>query len=183
MKYLLQTQVNAELLSSVVNACLTERLGNSYEHDEVFPEWKPLKNLLDFVEGISDQQNYCLLSGKKESVHPNGSLGNSLGDVNRLLGGGDDHRVAETTVAFICSIVCENTDKVSTNLPSGVVISRDLLDDCEIENPFAIQSHLNLALLDLEDDAVSISSTEQSVSLEVYLQGRHFFTVISWRVI
>ncbi|KAI5409943.1 hypothetical protein KIW84_055414 [Lathyrus oleraceus] len=46
-----------------------------------------------------------------------------------------------------------------------------------------IQSHLNLALLDLEGYAVSISSTEQSVSLEDYLQGRHFFTVISWRVI
>ncbi|OIV97005.1 hypothetical protein TanjilG_03579 [Lupinus angustifolius] len=35
-----------------------------------------------------------------------------------------------------------------------------------------IQSHLNLALLDLEDDAVSISSTEQNVSLEDYLLGR-----------
>lgn len=35
-----------------------------------------------------------------------------------------------------------------------------------------IQSHLNLALLDLEDDTVSITSTEQSVSLEDYLQGR-----------
>lgn len=35
-----------------------------------------------------------------------------------------------------------------------------------------IQSHLNLALLDVEDDAVSISSTEQTVSLEDYLQGR-----------
>ncbi|XP_050893482.1 uncharacterized protein LOC127100380 isoform X3 [Lathyrus oleraceus] len=128
VKYLLQTQVNAELLSSVVNADLTERLADSYEHDEVFPEWKPLKNLLDFVEGISHQQSCCLLSGKKESVHPDGSLGNSLGDVNRLLGGGDDHRMAETTVAFISSIVCENTDKISTNLPSGVIISRDLLD-------------------------------------------------------
>lgn len=38
--------------------------------------------------------------------------------------------------------------------------------------PTNIQSHLNLALLDLEDDAVSISSTEQNVSLEDYLQGR-----------
>lgn len=38
-----------------------------------------------------------------------------------------------------------------------------------------IQSHLNLALLDLDDDTVSVSSTEQSVqsvSLEDYLQGR-----------
>jgi len=38
--------------------------------------------------------------------------------------------------------------------------------------PTNIQSHLNLALMDLEDDTVSISSTEQSVSLEDYLQGR-----------
>jgi serine/threonine protein kinase len=38
--------------------------------------------------------------------------------------------------------------------------------------PTNIQSHLNLALLDLEDDAVSISSSEQTVSLEDYLQGR-----------
>lgn len=35
-----------------------------------------------------------------------------------------------------------------------------------------IQSHLNLALLDLDDDTVSISSSEQSVSLEDYLKGR-----------
>lgn len=38
--------------------------------------------------------------------------------------------------------------------------------------PTNIQSHLNLALLDLEDDTVSVSSSEQSVSLEDYLQGR-----------
>ncbi|KAJ9704119.1 hypothetical protein PVL29_005419 [Vitis rotundifolia] len=38
--------------------------------------------------------------------------------------------------------------------------------------PSNIQSHLNLALLDLEDDSLSISSTEQSISLEDYLRGR-----------
>ncbi|KAK7350905.1 hypothetical protein VNO77_09948 [Canavalia gladiata] len=38
--------------------------------------------------------------------------------------------------------------------------------------PTNIQSHLNLALLDLDDDAVSVCSTEQSVSMEDYLQGR-----------
>ncbi|KAF2284465.1 hypothetical protein GH714_022056 [Hevea brasiliensis] len=38
--------------------------------------------------------------------------------------------------------------------------------------PTNILSHLNLALLDLEDDSLSISSTEQGVSLEDYLQGK-----------
>lgn len=35
-----------------------------------------------------------------------------------------------------------------------------------------LQSHLNLALLDVEEDSLSLSSIEQSVSLEDYLQGR-----------
>lgn len=38
--------------------------------------------------------------------------------------------------------------------------------------PTNIQSHLNLALLDLEDDSLSVSSGEQSISIEDYLQGR-----------
>ncbi|KAF3440618.1 hypothetical protein FNV43_RR18902 [Rhamnella rubrinervis] len=38
--------------------------------------------------------------------------------------------------------------------------------------PSNIQSHLNLALLDLEDDSLSISSGEQCISLEDYLRGR-----------
>ncbi|XAR49594.1 Non-specific serine/threonine protein kinase [Bertholletia excelsa] len=35
-----------------------------------------------------------------------------------------------------------------------------------------LQSYLNLALLDLEEDSLSVSSIEQSVSLEEYLRGR-----------
>ncbi|XP_021636603.2 protein kinase STUNTED isoform X2 [Hevea brasiliensis] len=47
----------------------------------------------------------------------------------------------------------------------------DMLDDeaCPRSN---LQSHLNLALLDVEDDSLSVSSIEQTVSLEDYLQGR-----------
>lgn len=35
-----------------------------------------------------------------------------------------------------------------------------------------LQSHLSLALLDVEDDSLSMSSIEQHVSLEEYLRGR-----------
>ncbi|KAH9691396.1 protein kinase domain-containing protein [Citrus sinensis] len=47
----------------------------------------------------------------------------------------------------------------------------EMLDDesCPRSN---LQSHLNLALLDVEDDSFSMSSIEQSVSLEDYLLGR-----------
>ncbi|KDP32865.1 hypothetical protein JCGZ_12157 [Jatropha curcas] len=47
----------------------------------------------------------------------------------------------------------------------------EMLDDdvCPRSN---LRSHLNLALLDVEDDSLSLSSNEQTVSLEDYLQGR-----------
>ncbi|KAG5017516.1 hypothetical protein JHK85_023652 [Glycine max] len=127
VKYLLQTQVNAGLLSALVHADLTERLGGSYECDEVFPEWKPLKDLLDFVESILHQRNYCIFSKNEESVLPDSSLGSALGSVNRLLNCGSGHGIAETTIAFISSIILEGTNKILTNLPSHVVIPRDLV--------------------------------------------------------
>ncbi|KAK4429609.1 Proline-rich receptor-like protein kinase PERK1 [Sesamum alatum] len=47
----------------------------------------------------------------------------------------------------------------------------DALDD-ETFSQSNLQSHLNLALLGVEEDSLSISSIEQSVSLEDYLRGR-----------
>ncbi|KAF5749068.1 L-type lectin-domain containing receptor kinase II.1-like [Tripterygium wilfordii] len=38
--------------------------------------------------------------------------------------------------------------------------------------PSNLQSHLNVALLDMDDDSLSMSSLEHSISLEDYLQGR-----------
>lgn len=46
----------------------------------------------------------------------------------------------------------------------------DTLDEEAV--PTNIKSHLNMALLDLEDDSLSTSSGEQSISVEDYLQGR-----------
>ncbi|KAL2503625.1 Protein kinase protein with adenine nucleotide alpha hydrolase-like domain [Abeliophyllum distichum] len=47
----------------------------------------------------------------------------------------------------------------------------DALDD-ETFSESNLQSHLNLALLGVEEDSLSMSSIEQSVSLEDYLRGR-----------
>ncbi|KAI4337864.1 hypothetical protein L6164_016233 [Bauhinia variegata] len=44
--------------------------------------------------------------------------------------------------------------------------------DDEACPPSNLQSHLNLALLDVEDDSLSMCSVEQNVSLEDYLRGR-----------
>ncbi|KAF5735481.1 L-type lectin-domain containing receptor kinase II.1-like [Tripterygium wilfordii] len=47
----------------------------------------------------------------------------------------------------------------------------DMIDGeaCPLSN---LQSHLNVALLDMEDESLSMSSLEHSISLEDYLQGR-----------
>ncbi|KAJ6997942.1 receptor-like serine/threonine-protein kinase [Populus alba x Populus x berolinensis] len=56
-------------------------------------------------------------------------------------------------------------------LQVNAVEESDVLDDeaCPRSN---LQSHLNLALLDVENDSLSSSSLEQSISLQDYLQGR-----------
>jgi hypothetical protein len=56
-------------------------------------------------------------------------------------------------------------------LQVNAVEESDVLDDeaCPRSN---LQSHLNLALLDVENDPLSSSSLEQSISLQDYLQGR-----------
>ncbi|TYH28233.1 hypothetical protein ES288_A02G129000v1 [Gossypium darwinii] len=48
----------------------------------------------------------------------------------------------------------------------------DTLDDEACPGRSNLQSHLSLALLDVEEDSVSMSSIEQPVSLEDYLKGR-----------
>ncbi|XP_062101763.1 protein kinase STUNTED [Humulus lupulus] len=48
----------------------------------------------------------------------------------------------------------------------------DIVDEDEAFPRSNLQSHLNLALLDVEDDSLSMSSIDQRVSLEDYLQGR-----------
>lgn len=47
----------------------------------------------------------------------------------------------------------------------------DAIDD-ETFSQSNLQSHLNLAMLGVEEDSLSLSSIEQSVSLEDYLRGR-----------
>lgn len=40
------------------------------------------------------------------------------------------------------------------------------------DSPVSIQSHLNLALKDLEGDSASVSSPEHGISIDEYLRGR-----------
>ncbi|KAH9668707.1 protein kinase domain-containing protein [Citrus sinensis] len=64
-------------------------------------------------------------------------------------------------------------DEEATNWAKEQVSASEELDSIDGEaSPTNIQSHLNLALLDLDDDSVSAGSTQQIISVEDYLQGR-----------
>ncbi|KAH9717271.1 protein kinase domain-containing protein [Citrus sinensis] len=64
-------------------------------------------------------------------------------------------------------------DEEAANWAKEQVSASEELDSIDGEaSPTNIQSHLNLALLDLDDDSVSAGSTQQIISVEDYLQGR-----------
>lgn len=64
-------------------------------------------------------------------------------------------------------------DEEATNWAKEQVSASEELNSIDGEaSPTNIQSHLNLALLDLDDDSVSAGSTQQIISVEDYLQGR-----------
>nr|GMD85207.1 zinc finger CCCH domain-containing protein 7 [Ipomoea batatas] len=59
----------------------------------------------------------------------------------------------------------------NAKLPANSMEGADTLDDDTFSQNSNIQSHLNLALLGVEEDSVSVSSIEQHISLEDYLRG------------
>lgn len=76
---------------------------------------------------------------------------------------------AETTKWARLQVNCsEGSD---TRLPINAMEGADMLED-ETFSHSNLRSHLNLALLGVEEDSLSISSIEHSVSLEDYLRGR-----------
>ncbi|XP_055833291.1 protein kinase STUNTED [Solanum dulcamara] len=58
-----------------------------------------------------------------------------------------------------------------TRLPTNAMEGADMLEDDTFSHS-NLRSHLNLALLGVEEDSLSISSIEHNVSLEDYLRGR-----------
>ncbi|KAF9589226.1 hypothetical protein IFM89_020664 [Coptis chinensis] len=76
LSYILQTQVDGRLLSSLINLILNERFGTSAVCDNSatsFCEWRPLKNLLLFSRSISYQND-----DSREFIHEREPLKNPL---------------------------------------------------------------------------------------------------------
>lgn len=65
----------------------------------------------------------------------------------------------------------EDTLKWAMQQVSSSSEESEMLED-EQSQRSDLQSHLNLALLDVEDDSISMGSFEQGVSVEEYIKGR-----------
>ncbi|RDX88967.1 Receptor-like cytosolic serine/threonine-protein kinase RBK2, partial [Mucuna pruriens] len=79
---------------------------------------------------------------------------------------------ARPQMSLISKLLGGDADVVKwARLEVNALEAPEMLDDeaCPLSN---LQSHLNLALLDVEDDSLSMCSVEQNVSLEDYLRGR-----------
>ncbi|KAK4258228.1 hypothetical protein QN277_007700 [Acacia crassicarpa] len=126
VKFLLQTQVDAELLSSVLNKQLTERLVGCDENEEVLCEWKSLKNFWLFVQSVSQQHGGCHFSCNERSFPSNSSFASTLGEVERLLSDESVGEMPRTATAFISSILCVGVDEILMNMPKLVIISHNM---------------------------------------------------------
>ncbi|KAJ1387366.1 UspA [Sesbania bispinosa] len=79
---------------------------------------------------------------------------------------------ARPQMSLICKLLQGDTDAIKwARIEVNALVAPEMLDD-EACPPSNIQSHLNLALLNVEDDSLSMCSVVQSVSLEDYLRGR-----------
>ncbi|XP_058753215.1 protein kinase STUNTED-like [Vicia villosa] len=80
---------------------------------------------------------------------------------------------ARPQMSIVSKLLRGDDDAVKwAKLEVNVLEAREKLEDEEFPPSNLLKSHINLALLDVEDDSLSMSSVEQSVSLEEYLRGR-----------
>ncbi|XP_059441149.1 uncharacterized protein LOC132173627 isoform X2 [Corylus avellana] len=130
LKYLLQTQVDAGLLSSLVELVMSEKLGDCCRVDDsgdLFCEWRPLTNLLIFSQSISHQQTSCIFSTDKMAMPVDSSFASILDEVKRFVSSGGGGNIAGITKSFASSIICTSPDGILKNFPSVMTISRNLL--------------------------------------------------------
>ncbi|KAC9631546.1 hypothetical protein E3N88_45514 [Mikania micrantha] len=120
LQYLLQTQVEAGLLSSLICLPLSERLKNI---NSDLCEWKPLKSLLHFSSSITDKEIIMFSSVDiKTSLHDD-SFVNLLNEVTSLV---ESEHDAEIKAAFSLSMLCASPDLLLQHFPAVITISHKL---------------------------------------------------------
>lgn len=130
LKFFLQTQVDARLLSALIESVLSEGLqcrpvvSNS---EDYLCEWKPLNNLLQFLQSVLHQQTCCLLSVDQEAMPAQSSLTSVLGEVKKLLRCEPGEELTGVVKAFHSAMSCARPVEVLKNFPLIITIYQQLL--------------------------------------------------------
>ncbi|KAK4360685.1 hypothetical protein RND71_019637 [Anisodus tanguticus] len=130
LKYLLETQVDPLLLSSIIDLKLSERRDAPYDLDDSqCPcEWRPFKRLLHLSRKIL-QGTYRISSNIKEVVCTDSSFTRTVGEVQRLLKCESDGSLVGLTIGFCFSIACTTPAEIIQNFPLIVSVSNKLLGE------------------------------------------------------
>ncbi|XP_073128794.1 uncharacterized protein [Henckelia pumila] len=139
IKYLLDTQVNSGLLSSLIDRLLSEKLeslssaANVLELDECPCVLRPLKTLLCLSRKMLHRQSYRFSSNVVDVTQSSYSFMNTLSVTKRILRKECDSDIIGLAVRFSSSLICARHIEILQNFPLVLCISRNL---CEV--PFSV---------------------------------------------
>ncbi|XVE52806.1 hypothetical protein DITRI_Ditri02bG0153700 [Diplodiscus trichospermus] len=130
LKYLLQTQVDAGLLSDLVQSVLSEGLGDRrsvvYGSADFLCEWRPLKNLLYFSQNVLSQQPQYLLSMDKTAIPNDSSFAHTLGEVKKFIRNDHHGELTGVVKAFYSAMLCATPEDILMSFPLVLTISLKL---------------------------------------------------------
>ncbi|WRX29039.1 Nucleolar pre-ribosomal-associated protein 1 [Theobroma cacao] len=130
LKYLLQTQVDAGLLSDLVQTVLSEGLGDCrsmvYDSGDLLCEWRPLKNLFYFSQSAWYQPPRYFLSIDKNAIPDDSSFAITLGEVKKFIGNEQHGELTGIVKAFYSAMLCATPEDILINFPLVMTISLKL---------------------------------------------------------
>ncbi|KAJ6950483.1 hypothetical protein NC651_004216 [Populus alba x Populus x berolinensis] len=125
LKYLLQTQVDAGLLSALIRSVLSEGLTDHCpsidDSETLFCEWRPLRNLLLFAESVLNKQACYQFFIDQEAMPAVGSFANTLDEVRNVVESGHGGEIAGISKALSSSIICTTSNELLKNFPSVLI--------------------------------------------------------------
>ncbi|GMI77626.1 EMBRYO DEFECTIVE 2788 [Hibiscus trionum] len=127
LKYLLQTQVDARLLSDLIQSALSKGLGDRYsmvyDSGDFLCEWRPLKSLLYFSQNALYQHPQDFLSIDKTAIVDDSSFAKTLGEVKNVIRDEDCGELTGIVKAFYSAMLCATPEDLLMNFPSVMTIS------------------------------------------------------------
>lgn len=126
LKYLLQTQVDAGLLSALIHSILSESCLVTDDFGDSVCEWRPLKSLLDFSQNVLHTKACCFFSSGREAKAADSSFASTLGEVKKIIRNDHIDEMAEIIKAFSSAMLCTTADEILKSFPQVITICRTL---------------------------------------------------------